>query len=287
MITVDGSIYKDVNTQDFSHYFTSTAMAYKISPTKRRLFLVSGVSTTGGVTGQYLTREKEFKDKSVPWQSWWTHLEPIVSSVLMFNTENGCGLWFHRMPKNLKKSFVWNTGTISFYGNIPVAERTMQNIGFCAFSPLYGAAKSLPSLYETLLEGKSAVTKERFIVDNHQGRLLFHTATIGRIERGKVILPKSKDFFKEFLMTKGLSSNDVAIEEDAATQSNVVIPQALNPHWVAGYDKNAYRPGYCVYYQIPGGVETRTYKGKFPGHGQLLPGWSVYNYWDANGVSLQ
>lgn len=289
MITISGAVYKDVSHQDFTHYFGGTAMAYKLSETKRRLYLVSTVAN-GHVTGQYLTREKEFKSKDVPWKGWWDHLEPIISGLLMFNVSDGGCVWYHRTPKNMKKSFVWNTSFLSFFGQPPNHAKTMQNIGYEAFYNLYGAPKSYPSLYETLLSGKSAVTKERFVVDNHTKRLFFCTAKVGTIQDDKILLSKDKEFFKDFLLRKGLSTEQIIVtNEPPATTINVsIIPQHLNTQWHTGFSKGNpnFQPGYCVYTTQLGSVDVRTYAGVFPGSHNLMPGWTLHCKWNEHGVEI-
>src|SRR4051812_40897146 len=107
-------------------------MAWKLSPTKRRLFIVS---TTDGesISGTYLTRESKFNNKKLPFASWWDSLDPIVLQPLIFNIGDGCAVWRHQLAKNLKKSFPWKSNNIKFYGNITAKDKLLQNVASIAF----------------------------------------------------------------------------------------------------------------------------------------------------------
>src|SRR4051812_46922410 len=115
MQVVSGSTYKDATPQDFNHYFGTTAMKWRIGIHKARLFLVN--QTDGdSITGTYLTRQKEWKEKKIPFAEWWASLDPILPHPIMFNMENGCGTWFPNLARNMRKSFPWYVNQIQFRG---------------------------------------------------------------------------------------------------------------------------------------------------------------------------
>lgn len=276
MLVVNAQPLKDATGADFSHYFNGTAMSYRLSPTKRRLFLVSGISGDH-IQGSYLTREKEFKDKSILWTKWWEHLEIIVAPYLQFNVGDGGAIWYPRVSKNMKKSFLWNTNCLSFLGDVPPSQRTMQNIGYSAFSELYGVPKKYPRLEELVRGYPGAISSEGFSRQTG-GVLYYKTAYVGKVDGGRVMLPRSKEFFSGFLSRIGVPHT--VVTDDVVSppvDHNAPIPMALNTVWVEGFHPNVYPLFYCVFLQQPGGSVFRTYKGIYPGHSKLLPGWQFYH----------
>lgn len=287
-MVLNGATYQDATKQDFNHYFANTAMAFKLSPTKKRLFIVAGVDGVS-ITGTYLTREEEFKSKTIPFKNWWDHLDPIMNSTLMFNTTGGCGIWVCKGAKNTRKSFPWNTGQIRFHGTIDPKHKTAQHIGRCAFSDLYGTPQVLPPLsYVLHTKPPASITRERYTVDNVTNTFWFYNECIGSMKNGNtILLPKRLDFFKDYLLRRGILDEQVTVVDDVVVPQKTepadqVIPMAQNPNWIAGYHPGAYPTGYSVMYGSIAGSENpkiRTYKGYYPGGQFLMPGWTLYNTW--------
>jgi hypothetical protein len=281
MLTVNGAMYKDVSHADFAHYFSNTAMAWKISPTKRRLFMVGG---TDGLTivGTYLTREKELKSKELKFKEWWTSLDPVVTQPLMFNLPGGAACWKHQFNKNLKKSFPWITNAIKFYGSISAADKGLQSVCYSAFQELYGVKPILRPLIEVLQDKLPAeVTSDQFLVDREGKRLLFKSVFVGSIEGGTLIIHETKKGVLPLLKSLRIPAEKIQLVAPPKEPS-VRIPMKANTKWVAGYQPVDHPIGYSVikYVDGPGQhPEFRTYPGLFPGNHWLSPGWTVHNIW--------
>lgn len=288
MLTVNGAAYKDVSMQDFNHYFASTAMAWKLSPTKRRLFLVNSVGSSNTISGTYLTREKQFKDKNIAWKDWWLALDPIVLQPLMFNLKNGCAIWRHPLAKNLRKSFPWQVNCLRFFGKVEPNDKTMQAIASVAFSELYGNPKIFPTTRAALQQDVPAqVTAEKFLLDRNNSLLYYYSRAIGAVKEDKITLPAKNLAFKSLLMRYAVPPSQIEIVGNPVVQKveEVLAENHMkhNKHYVAGYEPLRWPldPWYSVQCLQQGHPEfgmSRTYKGKYPGPGNLLQGWVTYNY---------
>lgn len=295
MSQATGAMYKDSSANDFAHYFNNTAMCWHIGLHKRRLFLVQGIEG-GSISGSYLTREGEWKEKRIDWSKWYEVLDPIAPHPLRFNLEDGAGIWYPNLSRNLRKSFPWTTNTIKFYGKRRAEEVTTQGIGHRAFSDFYGQ-KMLPTISEAITGPRQAsVTVGDFLVDKPGRRLYFHRAEIGEIYDTKVRLYKKTRTFKDLIMSYGLAESDIIVPDlkdkteskPDPVQSNVEVPlvplpMAVNPTWVQGYEPGTFiGPAYSVRRMLgaPGqGWEYRTYSGPHPPAEWLSPGWGMHNSW--------
>lgn len=282
MLTVNGVVYKDVNGQDFNHYFSNTAMAWKISPTKRRLFLVSQLDASN-IKGTYLTRDKEFKNKELSFVNWWESLDAITMQPIMFNLIGGVGLWYHKTNKNLKKSFPWIVNQVTFFGNVEPKHKTMQIVAHAAFQELYGLKSIFPTLLQAMvLTEHASVTKEGFIVDKVGKQLWYKTQLVGAIEDGIFQIPKSKGALTGLLKAHGVGANKMLIIPDPPVADEIgPIPMKYNKKFMEGYHPQAFPGrGYSVVrYTGVGQHEYRTYSGFYPGPALLMPGWGTHNYW--------
>lgn len=282
MLTVNGAIYKDVNQQDFNHYFAATVMAWKLSPTKRRVFIV-GNCNDGNIKGTYLTREREFKDRNIAFKGWWDSLDAITLQPLMFNLPQGAGIWKHSLNKNQRKSFPWMTNAVKFYGAPVAANKTSQIITYTAFAELYGMDIKKPHLVDALKTNEPAVvTKEGFLVDRQECALMYRAQLIAGLVEGRIKLRADKQHLMRLLLWAGVDRALVDIVDTPLPIFEVVVPMKYNKDFIMGYDQTAFPEcGYSVVrWMKPGNPgEIRTYKGKFPGKEHLLAGWTVHNYW--------
>lgn len=284
MLTVNGALYKDVNGQDFNHYFSSTAMAWKLSQTKRRLFLVSQVEGPN-ITGTYLTREKEFKNKQLPFVSWWNHLDAITTQPLMFNLPGGAALWYQKVNKNLKKSFPWQVNHVTFFGAVDAHHKTMQFVAHEAFQELYGTKPIFPTLPEAMERADSAlVTREGFLVDRKTGKLWYKTQQIGTVEGHELQITQSKSVLVSLLKAYGVAGERITLIPnplEPIQDQQGAIPMKLNNEWVEGYEPMTFpQRGYSVVKYVPGEPQQyRTYNGYYPGPALLTAGWNAHNYW--------
>lgn len=283
MLTVNSALYKDVNHQDFNHYFANTAMAWKLSKSKRRLFLVSGLQG-GEISGTYLTRDSEFKEKMLPFKEWWDSLDVIAIQPLMFNVPGGCGTWCHKFNKNLRKSFPWSTNNVLFFGDVEAKHKALQFISRVGFQELYGVTPVLPRLVDVLLNGlTTTVTREKFLVDAKHLHLYYKTRKFGSIVTGKITIPANKTGILPLLHSIGVPRQNIEVVavEPPPKLTYEIVPMKHNHNYVEGSHKDAYEVGYIVVLaQPPGAVPIiRTYGGVFPGGHLILPGWQVYDYW--------
>jgi len=291
--TISGEAYKDVTPQDFNHYFASTAMVWRISPTKRRLFVVSGLGDGDKISGQYLTREKEFKDKTISLKEWWTSLDIILMQPIMFNYKHGAALWKHKLQKNLRKSFPWRFNDVKFFGDVPPAARTVQETASQAFCELYGMRHVKPALVDVWREGPLACwTRENFLIDRVANLLYFHSEPIGKFVTAPGVVESVVELypwaapFKYKLQKLGVLPENVLISEQKekkdAKDASAIIPQAANPHYIKGYHPGYWLNSrwYSVLYVWPGSPHhgtILTYRGGYPGAQNLMPHYELHN----------
>lgn len=289
MLTVNGAAYKDVTRQDFNHYFSNTAMTWKLSPTKRRLFIVTSVDGDEGIRGSYLTRESLFKEKRLDWVNWWERLDPIVAQPLYFNFPDGCAVWRHHLEKNLRKSFPWKTNCIKYYGLVTNVERTLQHLSRIAFSELYGDPKEYPSLRTALLQNKKAVfTREKFLVDRVTHRVLFHERPIGVLEGKKVALYTNQEHFKPYMFKIGVKEDQFLPLVDNVHPQNekdwrkMPYKNGYSPGWNPVDALEAECPGFAIVNAAAGALHGKhvTFFGRYSGDMVFDPGWILYNYWN-------
>lgn len=285
MLTVNGAVYKDVTPHDFNHYFASTAMAWKLSPSKRRLFVVS---TLEGqiIKGTYLTRDKEFKPRTINFKDWWESLDAITLQPLMFNLPGGAGVWLQKLNKNQRKSFPWFMNAVRFHGNVQAGDRSSQIVTHAAFAELYGMETLKPRLVDALLTNEDAiVTRERFLIDRATKTLWYKTLIVGGLlDGGKIGLVENKAHLIPLFTSVGVARNKIELVPIPVKPVHLqdIVPMKYNPDWIHGYSVDAYPDmGYSVIRFIKPGHpgEIRTYRGKFPGKEFLMTGWTVHNYW--------
>lgn len=285
MLTVNGALYKDVDLKDFYHYFADTAMMWKISPNKRRLFIVGNAYDDPKVIpGTYLTRESLFKTKTVPWNNWWQCLDPIVMQPLTFNVGNGCAFWKHSLAKNLRKSFPWKVNSIRFFGEVDAASKTAQNVASIAFGELYARPKEYPSLRHGLELQNSVACARRFILDREGKTMYYNGRAIAKLDGCKIQLFKKAAHFTSLLLREhGLESRQIDIIDTPKEEKphQLAIPMKENVYCIPTYDPEFTRPfsGYCVYRKANYEVQYRTYIGPYPGAAKLEDGWMMYNTW--------
>jgi hypothetical protein len=174
VLLTPGQVYKDCSNADFEHYFTNTFLLWNLNPTKRRIFMCQGMSS-GQVVGQYLTRQKEFKEKQFPFEEWWKVLDVLPPYSKMFNLNTLAAVWSPNMSKNLKKSFPISTSGIRLFGKGLADEISTQNLLASAFHEFY-MFKSLPTLREVIETpplGSSVACEGDLVLDHTKGRILF------------------------------------------------------------------------------------------------------------------
>lgn len=285
MLTVKGEVYKDVDRKDFNHYFAGTCMAWKLGLTKRRLYLVSSVANNDMIQGTYLTREKQFKEKVLPFKDWWTALDCVVLEMVQFNVPGGAVVWKQQLNKNLRKSVPWNTNGMKFYGNVKPEDKTMQAIAYAAFSPLYGIAHTFRTLPQVLAEGTTEATREKFLVDRTGNLLLYGGRLVGTLDGENILLHSDKSAVRRIVEQAGISRDRITntAKPSLPPAHAGPLPQKLNHYWKTGYQPEMYpESGYCLKFLAAIHADKpvqRTYRGPYPGPENILPGWVLFSAW--------
>lgn len=183
--------FSDCNTQDFSHYFAGTLMVWTLPSTnsKRRAFLVGdlqhGPAGDYTITGQYLTKLKEWKTKSIKFPNWFKVLQPVSIRDMYFRCGRGVSLYqpnLSRAHGALKKSVRWNYQGFTHFGAPEAEDVSTQGITWWAFRDLYEPASvpTVRSLSDILLSPatglQAEVSTKGFIVDRSTGTYpkIFH-----------------------------------------------------------------------------------------------------------------
>lgn len=240
-------MFSDVSSADFNHYFVGTAMVLKLPTNKRRLFLAQALDGSR-IEGRYLTREKEWKQRTVAFSSWQDSLDIIPPSAIYFNTQNNAGAWHPSLSSNRKKSFPYNTMNVKFYAPAQAADTLEQEVVSSAFGDLYGESP-LPR-GEWALESlrPATVTMGHFIVDKSNMAVHYKKALIGKLAKAKgyycVELFHDKKFFQSFLVdVGGFSPNSIEIlpkrEKEVPLTANVTAPNTVNVAFDAIFDNEA------------------------------------------------
>lgn len=184
MKIVPGETYKDVNSQDFTHYFRGTAMVLNLgNSAKKRVFLPQS-SDGDKVTGIYLTREKVFKDTVLAFSSWWTKMGCIPPTPIGFNIANGAVYYQVSLNKNLKKSLPWTPNELRVFGSPAAEEVTLQASAYNLFRDLYEEPVLLPTLGRALKDTKREATYCRggALIDRKKGAVLLKGKNIGTVD---------------------------------------------------------------------------------------------------------
>lgn len=180
---VNTTDFSDCNQQDFGHYFGGTAMIWTLPNTrsKRRVFVVGEVENDGAgklvVTGQYLTKLKEWKHKKIAFANWHKQLSPISIRDMFFRVGSGVTLFcpvLGRTSGALRKSVAWNYKGLVHFGTISPADMTSQALTWWAFNDLYDQDRDRTrTLHEILVEPNDLTAEtdeEGFIVDRSQSK---------------------------------------------------------------------------------------------------------------------
>lgn len=279
---VSAKPYSDVSVADFQHYFSGTAMAWRVSPQKSRLFIISEVSSSH-IQGNYLTRLKELRPKGFLFNDWWNHLEILLPQPLFFNFDNGCGVWSPNIGKStggLKKSFPFVTNQIKFYGTVKPEEKTLQHLCLAAFPWMYSSETTPLTVREALMSGRAAVvSSEGFLIDQASKKFYYRRSIIGDIKDDKVILNYTARAFEPLLKTHGLWESEIKVAP---------IPEKKKPSPLGMHDPSSIwqnspypAPGWNTWYQVrcinPDNNEYGNYKvylGVFS-PACLMDGWKI------------
>lgn len=178
---INATDFSDCTPQDFNHYFSGTMFIWTLPNTssKRRAFLVGevGSSDEAGsgyvVKGQYLTKLKEWKTKSIKFANWHKVLQPISIRDMFFRCGKGVSLYqpnLSRAHGALKKSIRWNYQGFTHFGSPSSEDVSTQGFTWWAFRDLYDhtatADRSLADILLAPAPGLDAeVTARGFIVD--------------------------------------------------------------------------------------------------------------------------
>jgi hypothetical protein len=185
--------YTDTIPSDFVHYFHGSLLLWKLTSTKNRIFIPREV-THSAIKGVYLTKEKEWKDKSLPYELWPALLTPIAHYVIGINFVNGCGIWTPDMFKNLKKSLKCpNADHTRFHGVTGAEDLSTQNILYNAFPDVYASpVKNVFTLKEAINSTRNATISTNFFIlerrTNKTALLFFKKELIGIYTNGKIFL---------------------------------------------------------------------------------------------------
>lgn len=167
--------FSDCGNNDIQHYFDGTVGVWDMTPTKKRLFLFGGIERAEEgevITGQYLTRQKEWRYKQLPLRDWNKVLKPILSRCISFNHEGIAAVLCPNRTKELKKGLKWNYSGIKWYGNHTDKPPTAATISYEAFKDLYVLPDKIysPTLREVVDTGigdrQSVCTHNGFVIDN-------------------------------------------------------------------------------------------------------------------------
>lgn len=152
---VNTTDFSDCNTGDFSHYFSGTIMVWDMNETKKRAFLVGEPVSEGGgrivIKGQYLTKLREWKEKTLSYKNWNTALKPIAIRDMWFQCGAGTVVLSPNLHKNMKKSIRWNYGGIKTFGAIDAIDVASQGLTYWAFRDLYDKDVPTPRPFGAIL----------------------------------------------------------------------------------------------------------------------------------------
>lgn len=230
---VNTTDFSDCTYNDFIHYFSGTVMIWSLpnTKTKRRAFIVGEVENQGNgtaaITGQYLTKLKEWKHKKIKWEGWNENLKPLAIRDMYFRVGNGVTLHSPSLSRTsgaLKKSVPWTYRSMMHFGKIDPTDITTQGLTWWAFNDLYDFDRDRErTLAEILIEpnGLSAeADSDGFIVDRSVplvNTLYYRSKKIGQyVPSVRVLdLAKSADGWLNFLKTsKGLGHHGIKFKGD-------------------------------------------------------------------------
>lgn len=183
--------FSDCNHADFGHYFGGCAMVWdlpSITP-KRRLFIAGEIvaSDSGKVviSGQYLTKLKEWKEKRIAFSDWHKRLTPVAIRDMYFPVGRGVTLYSPNLQRNLKKAPRWDYRGMTHFGATDPEQQTTQHLSWWAFRDLYEReVEPSRKLWQILLEPNDQVAEcdERgFIVERVAGgsRINYRSKKVG------------------------------------------------------------------------------------------------------------
>lgn len=174
---INSTDFSDCNEQDFGHYFGGTIMIWTLpnTKTKRRAFVVGDIEkdVLGRlvISGQYLTKLREWKQKRVSFSNWTTQLAPVSIRDMFFRCGDGVMLYSPALGRTsgaLRKSIQWGYKNMNQFGKIAPADLTSQGITWWAFNDLYDhdrdRIRTLPEILTEPNERSAEVDHEGFIV---------------------------------------------------------------------------------------------------------------------------
>lgn len=240
MKTASGAMYKDATTADFDHYFKGCAMLLKIPTDKRRLYVVEGVGSGPVITGSYLTRQREWKEKTIKFNDWYQVLDAILPHAQYFNIGNAAGYWIPSVSRNtggLKKAFMYNTSRVTLFGAPSAEDSTEQNVAAAAFSDAYGGVADVSGDAALRSTRSAALISGDFILDLVKGKAYYRHNPIGKIEDRVIQLDHKRKVFRDLLISSGgVSPKNVIImppvqEEEAKPKVSPAqtLGAAFNP----------------------------------------------------------
>jgi hypothetical protein len=209
MNIIAGAQFKDCTSSDFEHYFCKTILLWNLSETKKRLFMCEEL-IGGLIRGKYLTRLREFKEKTFPLETWWKYMDVLPPYGKSFSLGTSAALWYPSMWKNLKKSYPFVTAvdpngdtTVKFLGKPQADELTVQNVLACAF-PQYYSVHSSPTLGEAIyLEGTAVAAQGDFAIGFTEKKVWLKNLVIGEFEKESKSIKVSNPLTKEILVDIG------------------------------------------------------------------------------------
>lgn len=213
--------YKDCTPPDFTHYFHDTFMVFNLTDIKTRIFLPEQIDHTNFISGQYLTRLREWKPLQIKWDNWYARLSLIAPFPISFNLGTGAAYWSPNISKQgagssgYRKSFPnLNNQGLKLFGKIEAKDKVQQSIIYRAFQQVY---KEYPHDYTLSQEARTERTATScaggFLVDRVQGKVYYKGAVVGRYNKGSILLPSKQEHLKDFMVRCGAEQTQVAIEK--------------------------------------------------------------------------
>lgn len=194
-------------------------MLYRLTPTKKRIYHLSNCAENGAISGEYLTIEREWKERSFTPSTFAENLDAIPTFVRGVNLPNWLAVYMKpHLQKNLRRSTNFSAITSAVpFGKIKNPDDvSLQNIIQHLFPSVY--AGGLPSmslknaLYSNCPDDGAVYSEEGFLLD-FQNKVVYYKGTaVGLLTKNRDIVLPSNSLEGLFAMC-GITPKIVAEEK--------------------------------------------------------------------------